>query len=207
MTECNDFSIMCHIFHGKHFLGFSNFHFNLDLIATCRGHTSFWTFDFYDLLIIDQSAFRYIHVSTSRPMKNVQTNGSQKIQNNFKNIFKMMSKFTSAFRPLAKCMIKNNNNITTSSLRMFSNAQTFLDRSEVTDRVFEVLRNFDKVDAAAITESAKFIKELGLDSLDAVEVVMAVEEEFALEIPDEEADKMDTPGKVIDYVVAHPMAK
>ncbi|MCO5564079.1 hypothetical protein L7F22_017735 [Adiantum nelumboides] len=58
-----------------------------------------------------------------------------------------------------------------------------------------------------VTPSSHFEKDLGLDSLDTVEVVMAIEEEFALEIPDAEADKLDSCPAAINYVAAHPMAK
>ncbi|CAK4198055.1 unnamed protein product [Aphanomyces euteiches] len=92
------------------------------------------------------------------------------------------------------------------AVRAFS-AQTFLDRGEVSERVLNVLKNFEKTDAAKITETAKFIEDLGLDSLDVVEVVMSVEEEFVIEIPDNEAERLLTPAQVIDYVAAHPMAK
>lgn len=53
-------------------------------------------------------------------------------------------------------------------------AQTFLDRKEVTERVLSVLKNFEKVDPAKVTPSAHFANDLGLDSLDAVEVRLAV---------------------------------
>jgi NADH dehydrogenase (ubiquinone) 1 alpha/beta subcomplex 1 len=48
---------------------------------------------------------------------------------------------------------------------------------------------------------------LGLDSLDIVEVVMAIEDEFAIEIPDQEADKIESIKDAIDYISSHPMAK
>ncbi|GMF54238.1 unnamed protein product [Phytophthora fragariaefolia] len=86
-------------------------------------------------------------------------------------------------------------------------AQTFLDRNEVSERVLGVVKNFEKVDADAVKEGAKFQEDLGLDSLDVVEVVMAMEEEFTIEIPDNESEKLLTPAQVIDYIAAHPMAK
>lgn len=52
-----------------------------------------------------------------------------------------------------------------------------------------------------------FAKDLGLDSLDIVEVVMAIEDEFAIEIPDQEADKITTIAQAVDYISSHPMAK
>jgi len=57
-----------------------------------------------------------------------------------------------------------------------------------------------------VTPSASF-KELGLDSLDVVEVVMAMEEEFTVEIPDSEADKILSVPEAIEYFSAHPHAK
>lgn len=58
-----------------------------------------------------------------------------------------------------------------------------------------------------VSETASFQQDLGLDSLDEVEIVMAIEEEFALEIPDAEADKIKSTRDVIDFVASHPRAK
>ncbi|KAG6845161.1 hypothetical protein H0H87_012957 [Tephrocybe sp. NHM501043] len=71
-------------------------------------------------------------------------------------------------------------------------AQAGLSRDVIQSRVYDVLKGFEKVDAAKVSPTAKFSEDLGLDSLDQVEVVMAVEEEFAIEIPDEEADAITT---------------
>ena len=54
-----------------------------------------------------------------------------------------------------------------------------------------------------IKMESSFIEDLGADSLDIVELVMAMEEEFEIEIPDEEAEKIDTVQKAIDYIKAH----
>jgi acyl carrier protein len=54
-----------------------------------------------------------------------------------------------------------------------------------------------------ITEQASFIEDLGADSLDTVELVMALEDEFGLDIPDEDAEKLTTVGKAMDYVLSH----
>lgn len=57
-----------------------------------------------------------------------------------------------------------------------------------------------------VTPDVHFQNDLGLDSLDNVEIVMALEEEFKLEIPDKEADKIDSCSLAIEYIYNHPMA-
>jgi len=59
------------------------------------------------------------------------------------------------------------------------------------------------VDANEVKPQASFINDLGADSLDTVELVMALEEEFDIEIPDEEAEKIQTVGQAADYIKAH----
>ncbi len=56
------------------------------------------------------------------------------------------------------------------------------------------------VNAEQVTPAAKFIEDLGADSLDTVELVMAFEEEFSVEVPDEDAEKLQTVGDVIKYI-------
>ena len=58
-----------------------------------------------------------------------------------------------------------------------------------------------------VVPAARFKEDLDLDSLDAVEVVMAIEEEFSIEIPDSEADKILSIADAVAYVSGHPMAK
>lgn len=70
-----------------------------------------------------------------------------------------------------------------------------------------MVSNFDKVDADKVTAKSKFGDDLGLDSLDTVEVVMAIEDEFAIEIPDTESDKILSVEDAIKYIASHPMAK
>lgn len=58
-----------------------------------------------------------------------------------------------------------------------------------------------------MTTDAHFKNDLGLDSLDTVEVVMALEEEFSFEIPDNESDKVDSIKAAVDFISSHPQAK
>lgn len=71
-----------------------------------------------------------------------------------------------------------------------------MDTKVVAERIISVVKNFDKVSSAKVTATARFKEDLDLDSLDAVEVVMAIEEEFGIEIPDSEADKLLSVGDV-----------
>jgi len=73
--------------------------------------------------------------------------------------------------------------------------------------VITVMQGFEKVDKSKLSPTAHFKNDLGLDSLDTVEVVMAVEEEFAIEIPDAEAEKIMSCEEAIKYIAAHPQAK
>lgn len=77
----------------------------------------------------------------------------------------------------------------------------------MTERIINVVKNFDQVDSNKVTPKVKFTDDLGLDSLDVVEVVMAIEDEFAIEIPDAEADKIASIEDAVEYITAHPMAK
>lgn len=91
--------------------------------------------------------------------------------------------------------------------RGFGGAAEFLDEKEVVDRVLGVIKTFEKVDASKVQPTSHFSNDLGLDSLDAVEIVMALEEEFAIEIPDSEADKIQTCEDAIKFISSHPQAK
>ncbi|KAL6130502.1 hypothetical protein ACLB2K_068881 [Fragaria x ananassa] len=93
-----------------------------------------------------------------------------------------------------------------SSLRWMSSHDDHLTKNEVTERVLSVVKCFPKVDPKTVTPNVHFQKDLGLDSLDNVEIVMALEEEFKLEIPDKEADKIDSTDLAIEYIYNHPMA-
>lgn len=72
--------------------------------------------------------------------------------------------------------------------------------SSTADRVKEIIVEQLNVSHEQVVESAKFVEDLGADSLDTVELVMALEEEFGAEIPDEEAEKLTTVGEAIKYI-------
>ena len=75
--------------------------------------------------------------------------------------------------------------------------------SKLEERVKEIIVEQLGVNAEQVTPEASFIDDLGADSLDTVELVMALEEEFELEIPDEDAEKITTVQQAIDYIVKH----
>lgn len=78
--------------------------------------------------------------------------------------------------------------------------------SNVIERVKKIVVQHLGVDETKVTENASFIDDLGADSLDTVELVMAFEEEFGCEIPDEAAEKILTVKDAIDYINAHQKA-
>ncbi|KAI7749676.1 hypothetical protein M8C21_033737 [Ambrosia artemisiifolia] len=80
-------------------------------------------------------------------------------------------------------------------------------RDQVMARVIGLVKKFDKIDAAKVTESADFQKDLSLDSLDRVELVMAFEQEFSIEIPDEHADKLKCCADVANYIQSAPKSE
>ena len=73
----------------------------------------------------------------------------------------------------------------------------------VEEKVKTIIVEQLNVDADAVKPEATFIEDLGADSLDIVELVMTMEEEFDLEIPDEDAEKIKTVGDVVTYVKSH----
>ncbi|MDX1679647.1 MAG: acyl carrier protein [Akkermansiaceae bacterium] len=70
----------------------------------------------------------------------------------------------------------------------------------IEDSVKDIIVDQLGVNADQVTPSAKFVEDLGADSLDTVELVMAFEEEFDVEVPDEEAEKLQSVGDVITYI-------
>ncbi|XP_072988667.1 acyl carrier protein 3, mitochondrial [Typha latifolia] len=69
-------------------------------------------------------------------------------------------------------------------------------------RVLQLVKKYDKIDGTKVTESADFQKDLCLDSLDRVELIMAVEQEFSIEIPDDKADKLSCCSDVVKYILS-----
>ena len=71
------------------------------------------------------------------------------------------------------------------------------------DKVKEVIMDKLGADEDKITAEASFVDDLGADSLDTVELIMQLEEEFGMEIPDEEAEKLTTVSSAVDYIDSH----
>ena len=72
--------------------------------------------------------------------------------------------------------------------------------SDTSDRVKKIVVEHLGVDESKVNDAASFIDDLGADSLDTVELVMAFEEEFEIEIPDEEAENIQTVKNAVDYI-------
>ncbi|OGS20128.1 MAG: acyl carrier protein [Elusimicrobia bacterium RIFOXYA2_FULL_40_6] len=75
--------------------------------------------------------------------------------------------------------------------------------AELEVKVKEIIVERLGVDPQEVTANAHFVNDLGADSLDTVELVMAFEEQFGLEIPDDEAEKIQTVGQAVEYIKSH----
>ncbi|HNQ80031.1 MAG: acyl carrier protein [Acidobacteriota bacterium] len=78
-----------------------------------------------------------------------------------------------------------------------------MDRDELLKKMKTIVADKLSISEDQVTENASFIEDLGADSLDTVELVMALEDEFGLDIPDEEAEKLTTVGKAMEYILGH----
>ncbi len=76
-----------------------------------------------------------------------------------------------------------------------------------TQKIKSIIAEQLGVKAEEVTDNAKFVEDLGADSLDTVELVMALEEEFGIEIPDEDAEKMTTVGAAMKYIEEKAVSK
>ncbi|MCR4391326.1 MAG: acyl carrier protein [Candidatus Acetothermia bacterium] len=79
--------------------------------------------------------------------------------------------------------------------------------SEIADRVREIIAEQLMVDVEEVTDEASFVNDLGADSLDTVELIMEFEDEFGIEIPDEDADGIQTVGEAIAYIESRVQEK
>jgi len=77
-----------------------------------------------------------------------------------------------------------------------------MDRTEILEAFKDVLVEQLSVNKEDIKDESKLEEDFGADSLDRVEIIMAIEENFGLEIPDEEAEKIKTVGEAVDYIVS-----
>lgn len=75
--------------------------------------------------------------------------------------------------------------------------------AEIEQKVIQIVSEQMSVDKGEITRSTSFVNDLNADSLDTVELVMELEDEFDMTIPDEEAEKLKTVGEAIDYIAKH----
>ena len=78
-----------------------------------------------------------------------------------------------------------------------------MENEDIFDKVKLVVIDRLSADEEDVTEDASFVDDLGADSLDIVELVMALEEEFGISIPDEEAENIKTVGDAVAYIEAH----
>ncbi|CDO54422.1 hypothetical protein DUD61_001961 [Geotrichum candidum] len=94
-----------------------------------------------------------------------------------------------------------------SQVRFYSAGPAPLTNAFVLERITALLSNYDKVpENFELKPETSFTTDLGLDSLDVVEVILAVEEEFSIEIPDHEADSLKTIGQTVEYILQQPDA-
>ncbi|KAJ3186960.1 hypothetical protein HDU85_006997 [Gaertneriomyces sp. JEL0708] len=96
--------------------------------------------------------------------------------------------------------------MTPSLVRLYSAGPAPLTPQIVEERVLNILKDFDKVDAAKLNLDAHFINDLGLDSLDQVEITMALEDEFNIEIPDRDAEEIMTARQAADKIYSNKNA-
>ena len=87
--------------------------------------------------------------------------------------------------------------------KQLKGGELIMSSEEIFDKVKEIIIEQLGVTESSITMKASFIDDLGADSLDIVELIMALEEEFDIEIPDSDAEKVVTVGDVVEYIKDH----
>jgi len=95
-------------------------------------------------------------------------------------------------------LIVNNEELNVKGVRFYSKPPLTLEM--IRERVLLVLKLYDKVNPEKLTVDSHFMTDLGLDSLDHVEVVMAMEDEFGFEIPDADAERLLRPADIVQYI-------
>ncbi|XP_043071550.1 acyl carrier protein, mitochondrial isoform X3 [Drosophila grimshawi] len=115
------------------------------------------------------------------------------VRNTMEEIEHRVLKVVSAYDKESRCRWQ------TQSVRSYS-AKPPLSLKLINERVLLVLKLYDKIDPSKLNVNSHFINDLGLDSLDHVEVIMAMEDEFGFEIPDSDAEKLLKPADIIKYV-------
>lgn len=93
------------------------------------------------------------------------------------------------------------------SIRAYSSEHHPLTVEDIETRIVNALKQFNKVDPESVTSKSHFQKDLGLDSLETIDVIMLIEDEFSIEIPDAEMEKIQTIEDAINYISANPHAK
>jgi NADH dehydrogenase (ubiquinone) 1 alpha/beta subcomplex 1 len=102
--------------------------------------------------------------------------------------------------------INNQNYLQNKQVRFYSHAPE-LTKEIISERVIELLESYSKTaEGVEITHNTSFSKDLGYDSFDIVEVVMELEYEFSILIPDKEADEIKTVGQAVDFISKQPDA-
>ncbi|CAG8523395.1 1735_t:CDS:2 [Funneliformis mosseae] len=108
---------------------------------------------------------------------------------------------TNFIKPTLKVLPSpSNSRILITSQQRFYSAEGGLSRQTIEARIIDILKGFDKVDPTKVSSESRFTDDLGLDSLDTVEVVMNIEEDFSIEIPDKEADEIRSIKDAVDYI-------
>ncbi|CCF59838.1 hypothetical protein KAFR_0I00570 [Kazachstania africana CBS 2517] len=110
------------------------------------------------------------------------------------------------FRSLLRANVARSAMISQGPVRFYSPSN--LSKTAISSRVIDVIKSFNKTDASSsnpteITMESSFKKDLGLDSLDTVELIVAMEEEFSIEIPDKVADELTSVAQTVDYIKDH----